>query len=267
MITFTPLNESHFPLLLKWLNAPHVRKWWDQEIIHTPESIWKKYQPYIDGTKSIRSYIINFEQTQIGYFQIYNAYDFERSKKLENLPEDLGAFDIFIGEEKFLGQNFASKAINKFLTFYGVSYAYMFADPDIKNIAAIKSYEKAGFIKISEQLDVNELWMLKQIKKIRLQDYELLAIKSLFKKYFLPEDNLWLFGSRVDPSRKGGDIDLYIETKAASANEGLLMKDKFLMNLEAEIGEQKIDIVLNILNSGFTIPIHDIAKLRGIKII
>ncbi|NBO24779.1 MAG: aminoglycoside adenylyltransferase, partial [Chlamydiae bacterium] len=28
-ITFAPLAESHFSLLLKWLESPHVKKWWD----------------------------------------------------------------------------------------------------------------------------------------------------------------------------------------------------------------------------------------------
>lgn len=31
-IAFKPLTKSDFPLLLKWLEAPHVKAWWDQEI-------------------------------------------------------------------------------------------------------------------------------------------------------------------------------------------------------------------------------------------
>jgi len=52
-------------------------------------------------------------QNPIGYIQIYNAYDFPRSKTLLGLPANLGAFDIFIGEESALQQGLGSKAIGK----------------------------------------------------------------------------------------------------------------------------------------------------------
>ena len=45
---------------------------------------------------------------------------------------------------------------------------------------------------------------------IRLKDYEIVAITDAFKKLFLPQDHLWIFGSRVDMDKRGGDIDLYI---------------------------------------------------------
>jgi aminoglycoside 6'-N-acetyltransferase len=32
-IAFAPLNESHLSLLLYWLETPHVKLWWDQDII------------------------------------------------------------------------------------------------------------------------------------------------------------------------------------------------------------------------------------------
>jgi len=48
-ITFTPLQESHFPLLLKWLETPHVKAWWDKDIHWTPELIKKRYASYVQG--------------------------------------------------------------------------------------------------------------------------------------------------------------------------------------------------------------------------
>src|SRR5689334_18733212 len=102
--------------------------------------------------------------------------------------------------------------------------------------------------------------MIKRIKKVRLSDSELNAIESLFRKYFLPEDKLWLFGSRVDLARKGGDIDLYVETYASTAAQAINMKADFLGDLEHEIGEQKIDVILNLLNLPHSLPIYNIAK-------
>ena len=58
---------------------------------------------------------------------------------------------------------------------------------------------------------------------------------------------LYLFGSRVDDNKKGGDIDLYFVLK----NHSNLFekKIKFLSRVKRELGEQKIDVVFNIDNS------------------
>lgn len=47
---------------------------------------------------------------------------------------------------------------------------------------------------------------------MRISEEDKIAIISEFKKSFSPDDHLWLFGSRVDDTKKGGDIDLYVQT-------------------------------------------------------
>jgi NAD(P)H-hydrate repair Nnr-like enzyme with NAD(P)H-hydrate dehydratase domain/ribosomal protein S18 acetylase RimI-like enzyme len=179
-IIFEPLNQSHFQLLLKWLEMPHVKKWWDQDITHTIDSVQEKYFPYTKGYKKmdgiekpIQSFIINVDHNPIGYIQIYNAYDFPRNNQLLGLPENLGAIDIFIGEDEYLGQNIGSKAISKFLKLYERNYSHVFVDPDSSNFAAIKCYEAAGFKKINEQNDTDEVLMLldnRDMKDFRLHE-------------------------------------------------------------------------------------------------
>jgi len=53
---------------------------------------------------------------------------------------------------------------------------------------------------------------------------------------------VYLFGSRVDNTKKGGDIDLYV----APENQDNLheKKIKFLTVLEMNLGDQKIDVIL-----------------------
>ncbi len=143
-IAFKPLGEADFKLL-KWLEEPHVKDWWDKDII-----------------KSINAYIIYIDEIPIGYIQLYNAYDFSRSVSLTGLPSSLAAFDVFIGEKQFLNQGIGLKSIDQFLNEYASSYAYVFADPEITNGAAIRSYEKAGFKKTIAQPDSNEVWLLRE---------------------------------------------------------------------------------------------------------
>ena len=52
-----------------------------------------------------------------------------------------------------------------------------------------------------------------------------------------------MFGSRVDDSKRGGDIDLYIVPKIKDDLKS--KKIKFLVKLYEYIGEQKIDVVIN----------------------
>jgi len=68
------------------------------------------------------------------------------------------------------------------------------------------------------------------------------TIKFYFKEIFNDGD-IYLFGSRVDDHKKGGDIDLYLvlnEKKNMFEN-----KIKFLARLKRVLGEQKIDIIFN----------------------
>ncbi|MFZ2632135.1 MAG: nucleotidyltransferase domain-containing protein [Desulfosalsimonadaceae bacterium] len=48
---------------------------------------------------------------------------------------------------------------------------------------------------------------------MRLSDSEITIIKAAAKKIFGLDARIFLFGSRVENSRKGGDIDLYVETE------------------------------------------------------
>ena len=105
------------------------------------------------------------------------------------------------------------------------------------------------------------------VKKVRLSDHDVVALENVFRKYFLTDDGLWLFGSRTDLTKKGGDIDLYIETNAKTIDEAVKMEENFIWDLEQQIGEQKIDVVLNVLNFPYPLPMYEIAKAEGVKIV
>lgn len=38
-ITFCPLKEQHLTHLLEWLETPHVKAWWEQDISWTTELV------------------------------------------------------------------------------------------------------------------------------------------------------------------------------------------------------------------------------------
>ena len=77
---------------------------------------------------------------------------------------------------------------------------------------------------------------------MRLTDVERQAIRAAGLRHFgsVPR----LFGSRLDDSRRGGDIDLLIETDLAPAQAALRRVD-LLAELWLALGERKIDVVLD----------------------
>ncbi len=95
---------------------------------------------------------------------------------------------------------------------------------------------------------------------MRLSEVELNAINEVFRNTF-KHGIVYLFGSRADDSKKGGDIDLYIVSQNA---ENIAQKKvDFLVKLKQRIGEQKIDIVIS---NGDNRAIDVIAKKEGVVV-
>jgi predicted nucleotidyltransferase len=91
---------------------------------------------------------------------------------------------------------------------------------------------------------------------MRLEEKEISIIKSIFKDIF-GSGEIYLFGSRIDDNKKGGDIDLYLVT-----NYDFNKELEFRILLQEKLGEQKIDIVFSKDKN------RDIEKvaLQGIKL-
>ena len=74
---------------------------------------------------------------------------------------------------------------------------------------------------------------------MRVKSEHVIFLKQSIKKY-LPDADVYLFGSRANEKLKGGDIDiLVIGKKALMGQEKRNVKIAFYK----EFGEQKIDIV------------------------
>jgi len=72
--------------------------------------------------------------------------------------------------------------------------------------------------------------------------------------------NVWLFGSRVDDARRGGDVDLYVEPHQAST---LLSALRCKIALEESL-DMHVDLVVK--EPGKDKPIDQIAKKQGIRL-
>jgi predicted nucleotidyltransferase len=77
---------------------------------------------------------------------------------------------------------------------------------------------------------------------VRLTAEEAAAIRSAACETFGADVAVRLFGSRIDDTARGGDIDLLIDV--APGHAGVAFESRFLDRLFTRIDEQKVDVVL-----------------------
>jgi len=100
---------------------------------------------------------------------------------------------------------------------------------------------------------------------MRISESQRNIIKQTVLKYFGAGSELRLFGSRVDDSARGGDIDLYVEPEMREVDDIMAAKLDTLLVLHQLLGEQKIDLVIN-RKVGKMLPIYKIAKKTGVAL-
>ena len=90
------------------------------------------------------------------------------------------------------------------------------------------------------------------------------VIRNAVREVYGEDSRLWLFGSRVDDARRGGDIDLLVRPDTSSGGHTLMDKVRLLGKLERGLGERKIDILIETPDDQR--PIVKIAHESGISL-
>ena len=99
---------------------------------------------------------------------------------------------------------------------------------------------------------------------MRLRERDRETIRAAAREVFGDTVIVRLFGSRVDDARKGGDIDLHVETDPAPGGPDRL-RSRFWSLLQERLGEQRIDVVVT--ERGVpTRPIERIAYSEGVPL-
>ena len=91
---------------------------------------------------------------------------------------------------------------------------------------------------------------------MRLNAEQIDGIHACVAEHLGISARLWLFGSRLDDSSKGGDVDLYVETPACE----LMQEVRCKMALEAKL-DLAVDLIVR--KPGDTSVIARIAKAEG----
>jgi len=101
---------------------------------------------------------------------------------------------------------------------------------------------------------------------MRLSQQQCNVIRTAAQRAFGEQVKVWLFGSRVNDTLRGGDIDLLIETEQTNISEISRAEIGFQVELQTVLGEQKIDVLLDYPNRQSRPPIFSIARAQGVRL-
>lgn len=95
---------------------------------------------------------------------------------------------------------------------------------------------------------------------MRLSPSQIETIRDTARRNFGADASVWLFGSRVDDTRRGGDVDLYVES---SQKNTLLSALRCKIALEDSL-DLHVDLVIK--EPGKDKPIYRLAKTQGVQL-
>lgn len=76
---------------------------------------------------------------------------------------------------------------------------------------------------------------------MRLQSKEIQIIIQVAKEIYGEGVKVYLFGSRQNDEKRGGDIDLLVRTEGETKN--VLARIRMIARLKRLLGDQKIDVI------------------------
>ena len=97
---------------------------------------------------------------------------------------------------------------------------------------------------------------------MRLTDHQIKLIRQLAHQVAGSQSRVRVFGSRLDDSAHGGDLDLLLELPEAVDNPALMAAQMSAQVSRAMHG-RKVDVLLSAPNLK-RLPIHDIAITEGV---
>ena len=134
-------------LVHDWLQRPHVSRWWAER--RTYEDVVAHYLPAIEGTDPTDHYLVLLDGRPVGMLQTYLVSDYPTYAEQIRISDSATAgADILIGEEELTGQGLGTEVLRRFVddvVFARSQTTACVADPDERNVASLRAFEKAGF--------------------------------------------------------------------------------------------------------------------------
>jgi RimJ/RimL family protein N-acetyltransferase len=156
-ISFRLVTRDDLPLIHEWHQRPHVLRWWTARA--TLEETEEHYVPTIEGEEPTDHYLALLDGEPLGMVQTYLVSDYPDYAALIGEGEGAAGLDLFIGEESMTGRGLGTELIRRFteeIVFARPETTAATADPDVRNTASMRAFEKAGFRSVREFVDPSD---------------------------------------------------------------------------------------------------------------
>ena len=142
-----PMTPGDFPDVSRWVNEPHVARWWDEH--RTVEQVVAQYGPALRGEDPTRMWVWEVNGRSVGFSQDYRISDHPDYALLCTRPDAVG-FDYALGEPAFVARGLGTSLLWVYLRDI-VWPAYpdvgeFFAAPDHRNAASLRVLARLGFV-------------------------------------------------------------------------------------------------------------------------
>lgn len=103
---------------------------------------------------------------------------------------------------------------------------------------------------------------------MRMTPQQAETVRMFAHRYFGEDAVIWLFGSRTDDRKKGGDYDFLVETSLDQPD--IIVEHKIAMIAELQSTStfegEKINLIVKRRNTSFDMPIYVVAKSEGVRL-
>lgn len=99
---------------------------------------------------------------------------------------------------------------------------------------------------------------------MRLTAEQIAIIRRTVREVLGDDARVWLFGSRMNDDKRGGDVDIYVESDNIVEAPALVIA-RLSVRIQRGMEGRKVDIVLSAPNLG-RFPIHEVAKREGMRL-
>jgi aminoglycoside 6'-N-acetyltransferase len=135
---FRPVTAADLPMLERWLNAPHVRRWWGEPADEVAGIAADFDEP------GMESFVVLHDGVPFAYLQAYRIASDDLT--FGDRPERTVGIDQFIGPADMVGIGHGPAMIEAFVQkVFAKDIERVVLDPHPDNAHAIRAYEKAGF--------------------------------------------------------------------------------------------------------------------------
>ena len=144
--SFRSMQEEDLPLMLEWLNRPHLQAWWS-EGEKSLDGVRDKYLPRIYQADAAIPFIAFLDGEVFAYIQYYYVAEGPGNWWPDAPGKNVIGIDQFIADESQTNKGYGTQMIRQFISMLReqMTITEIRVDPRPSNARAIRCYEKVGF--------------------------------------------------------------------------------------------------------------------------